>query len=119
MRLLLESHNVTVAGEAASGEEALEMFDEVNPNVVIADIAMGEGMDGIELTRRIKQDHPEVRVLVVSMHDDSYYIESALNAGADGYVIKHNTDGALEEAIEALLNGERYLCIDARKKVKA
>lgn len=116
IRQLLKVVGIPLAGEAASAEEALEMLTGAEPNVVITDISM-KGMDGIELTRQIRQEHPEVRVLIVSMHDEAHFIRKALEAGANGYVVKHNIDVALEEAIGALLDGHRYLCIDARRKV--
>ena len=117
IRLLLEDYAITVAGEAATGEEALDVFDNARPNVVITDIALGDGMNGVELTRHIKQAHPTVRVLVVSMHEARYLIQKALDAGADGFVVKHNTEEALDEAIESILSGRPYLCKDTRKKV--
>ena len=116
-RHLLESLGYfAVAGEAASGKEALVVLPDLKPDLAIVDISMKE-MDGIELTRRIKRDHPDVRVLVVSMHDGSYHIRQALAAGADGYVLKNNIDTVMEEAVDAVLAGKRYLCKDSRKLV--
>ena len=117
LRQLLKTLGITRAGEAASAELALEAAETAQPDVVITDIAMGD-MDGIELTRRIKRDYPDVRVLVVSMFDEAYWIRRALEAGADGYIVKQNIPVALEEALDAVLGGQRYLCIDSRKRVE-
>ena len=113
---LLHAEGFTVAGEAASGEEALEMLPVVQPDVALVDIAMN-GMDGVELTRRIEQDYPEVRVVIVSMHNESYYIERALEAGAEGYVLKDNIDELMREAVSSILAGQMYLCNRVRTQV--
>ncbi len=110
-RLLEESGTLLVAGEAASGEEALEKIPQVRPDLAIVDISM-KGMDGIELTRALKRQYPDVRVLVVSMHDESFYVDRALQAGADGYVLKDNVDELMFEAADEVLAGRRYLCRD-------
>lgn len=107
--VLEELGHFEVTGEAGSGEEALEKISGSLPDVAVVDIAMN-GMDGIELTRRLKQDHPHVRVLVVSMHDDSYYVEQAIAAGADGYLLKENADTLMIDAVERILDGQQYLC---------
>lgn len=117
LRRLLESTNShIVVGEAGSGKEALETLPDARPDLAIVDISM-DGMDGIELTERIKEEHPGVRVLIVSMHGESYYVRQALGVGADGYVLKDNIDSVLKEATDAVLGGERYLCEDSRKLV--
>lgn len=110
-RLLEQSDTLSVAGEADSGEKALEEISQVRPNLAIVDIAM-QGMDGIELTRTLKEKYPEVRVLIVSMHNESFYVDRALAAGADGYVLKDNVDELMLEAAGAVLAGRRYLCRD-------
>ena len=70
-------------------------------------------MSGIELTRRLKQDHPDMRVLVVSAHDDPFFVRQALAVGADGYVLKDNIDTLMEDAARTVLSGQRYLCQEA------
>lgn len=100
--------HLSIVGEAESGEEALPNITEASPDLAIVDISL-DGMDGIELTRRLKKEHPEVRVLIVSMHDDAYYVEQALEAGAGGYVLKDKVNSVLLEAVETILDGGRYL----------
>ena len=113
-RALLDgTEHFTVAGEADAGEEALEkiaaLSPDERPDLVLVDIAM-PGMNGIELTRRLKQSYSEMRVVIVSMHDDSHYVEEALAAGADGYVLKDNIDDLMLVAARAVLSGGLYLC---------
>lgn len=114
-RLLEQAGTLSIAGEASSGEEALQKIPHAHPDLAIVDISM-KGMDGIELTRHLKQDHPELRVLIVSMHDDTFYVERALEAGADGYVLKDNVDELMLEAAQKVLTGQRYLCRDVINK---
>ena len=117
-RLVLERvGRHAVIGEAESGEEALKKITESAPDLAVVDIAM-EGMDGIELTRRLKAQCPGLRVLIVSMHDDSYYVEAALAAGADGYVLKENADELMTKAVDELLGGRTYLCNEVARKLK-
>lgn len=109
-RMLLEDGGgFTVAGEASSGEETLEKLPESGVDLVIVDISM-DGMDGIELTRRLKEREGQLRILVVSMHDETRYVEDALSAGAGGYVLKDNVHAVLPEAARKVLGGDLYLC---------
>lgn len=100
--------HLSVVGEAERGEEALSKISEVEPDLAIVDISL-DGMDGIELTRQLVTDQSQVRVLIVSMHDDAYYVEQALDAGARGYVLKDKVNRVLLEAVETVLDGGRYL----------
>lgn len=106
--LLDEEEGFAVTGEAGSGEGALEKMSEAEPDLAVVDISM-DGMDGIELTRRLKDAHPSLKVLIVSMHGESRYVEDALKAGASGYVLKDNVHRLLPEAAREVLGGSRYL----------
>jgi len=86
-RLYLESKGVTVVGEATNGREAVELARSLMPDVVIMDIHMPE-LTGIEATRRIRHDSPEIRVLVLTAYDEPAYVHALLEAGADGFVLK-------------------------------
>ncbi len=85
--LLSLQDNIEVVGEAADGQAALELVGLLQPDVVVMDIAMPV-MDGLEATRRLKQEHPETRVLILTQHDNREYVFSLLQAGAAGYVLK-------------------------------
>lgn len=100
--------HLSIVGEAASGEEALDQISGVDPDLVIVDISL-DGMGGIELTRHLDTNLPGVPVLIISMHDDAYYVREAFNAGAQGYVLKDKVNKVLVEAVESILDGERFL----------
>src|SRR5580658_9084773 len=89
-RLLLQAHaEITVVGEADSGEAALQHYLEVAPDVVVMDLAM-PGMGGLEALRRIRARHPQARILALSAHDDSLHARRALCEGARGFLSKRS-----------------------------
>lgn len=97
--LTLESFSdVELVGEAANGQEALELTRKAHPAVVVMDVSMPV-LDGIEATRQLRQEHPEVKVIGLSMHDSEEIRHALLNAGACAYLTK---SGAAEELIEAI-----------------
>ncbi|HEX5209878.1 MAG TPA: response regulator transcription factor [Steroidobacteraceae bacterium] len=111
-RLLLQSNpEVTVVGEAESGEAACQRYIELSPDVVIMDIAM-PGMGGIEALRRIRAHDAQARVLALSAHDDPMHARRALREGALGFLSKRSAPEALLEAVAAVGAGRRY--IDSR-----
>ena len=100
--------DVDVIGEAADGKQAVERVQEMEPDVVVMDIAMPD-MDGIEATRRIQKKSPRVRVLILTQHDNKEYILSAIKAGASGYVPKRALGSDLVTAIRAVHKGQSFL----------
>lgn len=106
--LIGEFPGIEVVGEAGDGREALEHVAKLRPNVVVMDIAM-PGLNGLEATRRLVKDHPQVRVVMLSMHADESHVLQALRAGASGYVLKGSAPRELEMAIEAVARGEIFL----------
>jgi len=108
-RLLLQSvADISVIGEADSGESACRLYMELNPDVVIMDLAM-PGMGGLEALRRIRAHHPEARVLTLSAHDDPMHARRALQEGARGFLSKRSAPEALLEAVAIVADGRRYL----------
>jgi DNA-binding NarL/FixJ family response regulator len=106
--LLNDEPEMEVIGEAENGRKAIEMADELSPDVVVMDIGMPE-LNGIEATRRIVQDHPHTKVVALSMHSDRRFMSEILKAGASGYLLK---DGAFEElagAIRTVMSQKMYL----------
>ena len=97
-RMYLESLGVEIVGEATTGAEAVSMARELQPEIIIMDIHMPE-LTGIEATRRIRHEHADIRVLVLTAYDDPAYIHALLDAGADGFVLK---TAALSELYKAL-----------------
>jgi DNA-binding NarL/FixJ family response regulator len=102
---LLGAAGITVVGQAGEGEQAARLVGELQPDVVVMDLAM-PGVSGIEATRRIVADSPRIAVLVVSMADDSESVFAALRAGARGYVLKGSEPEALIRAVQTVATGE-------------
>ena len=99
---------VEVVGEASDGQEALRLVETLRPHIVLMDIAM-PGLNGLEATARIVRDHPETRVIILSMHVSEEYAARALRAGGAGYLPKDADLRELELAIQAVARGETYL----------
>ncbi len=109
IRALLSLYDdIEIVGEASEGTEAIEKTQELMPDVVVMDIAM-PGMDGLEATRRIKKNNPEVKILVLTQHDNREYILSAIKAGTAGYIPKKALGSELVSAIRAVCKGESFL----------
>jgi two-component system invasion response regulator UvrY len=108
-RLLLQSlGEFAVVAEAESGEAACELYSELEPDVVVMDIAM-PGMGGLEALRRMKARHPQVRVLTLSAHDDPMHARRCLAEGALGFLSKRSAPEALVQAVTVVASGRRYL----------
>ncbi|MEW5827705.1 MAG: response regulator transcription factor [Chloroflexota bacterium] len=109
LRFLLESQgDIKVVGEAENGKAAVEKALDTAPDVVVMDIAMPE-LNGIEATRMIRDLLPEARVIILSVHSDSEHIFRALQAGAQGYLLKESAGAEVISAVRAVLLGHRYL----------
>ncbi len=106
--LLAREPDIRVVGEAGDGQEALDLVDELEPDVVIMDIVMPR-MSGLEATRLLKERHPEVRTLILSMYDDQEYVVQIIQAGARGYVLKRVVTEDLVHAIRAVHGGGSFL----------
>ena len=108
-RQILEAHpDLEVVGEAASGEVALALVNQLQPDVVLMDIRLPE-MNGIEVTCQLTRDHPDVKVLMVSAYDEDEYVRSALEAGAAGYLSKTAPGDELVQAVRAVAGGASVL----------
>jgi DNA-binding NarL/FixJ family response regulator len=114
--LLEKEPDLDVIGQASDGEEAVRIVDEKRPDVVIMDVEM-PGMDGIDATKLIKTEHPEVRVLALTVHDSEEYIAAILEAGASGYLLKTTYGKELVEAIRAAYLGEFVLDTEIGSRV--
>ncbi len=117
IRMLLEAMpEVTVLGEASDGAHAVALVEQLQPNLVLMDIAM-PGLNGLEATARISRQWPHIRVLVLSMHQDEQYVRQALKMGASGYLLKDSATAELALAMRAMARGETYLSPGASQGV--
>jgi len=109
VRLLLEAQpNMEVVGEAGDGFETLALVEALQPDVVLIDVAM-PGMDGMEATRQIKSQWPDINVLALTMHRTDEYFFEMLRAGASGYVLKGAATDDLIRAVQVVSEGEVFL----------
>jgi DNA-binding NarL/FixJ family response regulator len=109
IRSLLERQaDIQVVAEASNGREALEKVREFKPDIVLMDVAMPE-MNGLEATRMIRSEYPQVRVLILTQHDNREYVAPLLQAGASGYVLKRSGGREVVDAIHQVYNAGAYL----------
>lgn len=115
-RQLEKAEDIVVVGEACTGEECLEMVERLQPDLVLLDMAM-PGVDGLEVTTRLRESHPDVKVLVFSGYADDAFVFGALGAGAVGYLLKEEVPRQVASAIYAALRGETVLSDEIAQKV--
>jgi len=115
LRMLLERQmDIEVVGEASDGAEARDMAIRERPDLAILDVKMPK-LTGLQATREIRAQAPDVAVLILSMYDDERYLFEALKAGASGYVLKAQADSDLLEAVRAVERGEPFLTPEAQR----
>lgn len=110
-RLLEGEPSIRVVGEASDASQAYHSARTLDPDVVVMDIAL-PGTSGIEATRRMLKDQPQLHILMFSMYDDAIYASRALEAGAQGYLSKASAPEVLVQAIYAVSRGECYVSPD-------
>ncbi|WP_372573104.1 response regulator transcription factor [Ruegeria jejuensis] len=110
---ILESYDdIAVVGTLNNGQEAVDQALALQPDVILMDLNM-PGVGGLSATEILLERAPGMRILILSMHDSSEYISSALSHGAMGYVLKDVPTDEIKQAIDAVMRGERYLCTGA------
>jgi DNA-binding NarL/FixJ family response regulator len=107
-RILEDEPDITVAGEASDGEEAVRLARQLRPDVIVMDCAL-PNMNGLEATRKILQHSPDTLILMLSMHPEETWVRQALAAGARGYILKNAVDLELGAAIRRIVAGEKVL----------
>jgi two-component system response regulator NreC len=105
--VLNKEPGITVVGEGEDGRQALELVEQLKPDVVVMDIAM-PNLNGAEATRQIKRRWPQVRVVILTMHENQQYLIQIINAGATGCVLKRAAGTELVSAVRAAARGESY-----------
>lgn len=107
-RFLEETGEIDVVAEAEDGERALELVGEHQPDLAILDIRMPK-LSGVDLARRIRSEHPQVKLLVLTAYDDDPYVFALLQAGVDGYLLKTADSTQLIQAVHQIMRGEPAL----------
>jgi len=114
--ILRTAREVQVSGSAGDGEEALRLIDGRLVDLVITDISM-PNMSGDVFTRLLKEKHPSLKVLVLSMHNDIEHINRMLTAGADGYILKNTGRKELLEAVREIMNGRQFFSVEVKNQM--
>lgn len=115
-RLLDDSQDIVVVGEASNGEQALELANECQPDVVLMDLSM-PGIGGLEATRKLMKQHPDCKVIVVTVHAEEPFPKRLLEAGAVGYLTKGCGIDEIVKAIKSVSNGTRYIATDIAQQI--
>jgi two-component system response regulator NreC len=98
----------TIVGEAPTGLAVLALAEELNPDLILLDLSM-PGLGGLEVIPTLRLKSPEMKILVLTMHDDLEYLRQALKSGASGYILKKAADSELLAAMRSVINGEVYV----------
>lgn len=117
MMLLHGKHNIEVIGEAAEGEEGIQAAQLLKPDVVLMDLNMPSGMDGLTATTELRRLMPDLAILILTMHDDDEYLFRAIHVGASGYILKSAPHEELLTAIRSVAAGNAYLYPTATKRL--
>jgi DNA-binding NarL/FixJ family response regulator len=105
--LLGQSKDFEVVGEAENGRELMRVVEAVQPDVTLVDVHM-PGMSGLEALEKLHASYPDIRFVVLTMHEEREYVQKALKAGADGYLLKNIEREELENAIHSVYKGVKY-----------
>jgi len=109
LRTLIQAEPaLELVGEAAGGYEAIELVAATSPDILLLDLSMPD-MDGIAVTKKLKSEHPELRILILTIHEDEALVREAIRAGASGYILKRAAEDELVSAIEVLMRGDMYV----------
>jgi two-component system, NarL family, response regulator NreC len=109
LRSILESESdIEIVGEASDGATALSLVRKLIPDLIVMDISMPD-LNGVEATRKILGEYPEIKVIALSMHSDKRFVVEMLDAGASGYLLKDCASEELSQAIHGALAGETYI----------
>lgn len=109
LRALIASEpSLVLVGEAAGGWEAIDLVEKTHPDILLLDISMPD-LDGIAVTKRLKPQHPNLRILILTVHEDEALLREAIRAGASGYVLKRAAEAELLSAIRIVMRGDMYV----------
>ncbi|MCD6379938.1 response regulator transcription factor [bacterium] len=108
LKRLLEDEEITIVGEAEDGRIGIDLADELEPDLIVMDISLPK-LGGIEATRQIIKNHPDIKIVILTIHSEETYVYKALKAGAKGYLLKETAAEALIEAIEKVMQGNIFI----------
>jgi DNA-binding NarL/FixJ family response regulator len=106
--LLTAEPAMELVGEASGGYEAIELTEKMQPDVLLLDLSMPD-LDGIQVTRALKANFPDLRILILTVHEDQALLREAIRAGASGYVVKRAAESELISAINVVMRGDMYV----------
>ena len=106
--LLTAEPGMELVGEASGGFEAIELAEKVRPEVLLLDLSMPD-LDGIQVTRALKAKLPDLRILILTVHEDQALLREAIRAGASGYIVKRAAESELISAINVVMRGDMYV----------
>ncbi len=120
--------NIEIVGEAGDGLKAIQTIRKIQPDIILLDLSMPK-MDGMSIIKAVKSQFPDIKILVLTIHEGDHYVLEAFDAGADGYCIKNASRKELELAIKSVIEGNRYVSpgitsnilegyIEGQKKIK-
>lgn len=109
LRTLLQAEaTLELVGEAAGGYEAIKLVATTSPDILLLDLSMPD-LDGIAVTKKLKPEYPELRILILTIHEDEALVREAIKAGASGYILKRAAESELVSAINVLMRGDMYV----------
>ncbi len=106
--LIHDEIGLDLVGEATGGYEAIDLVQKNRPDVLVLDISMPD-LDGISVTRKLKQEFPKLHILILTLHEDEALVKEAIKAGASGYILKRAAETELISAIQVILRGDMYI----------
>lgn len=118
-QIIESSDDFILAGSCTTGEEAVQKLPQLNPKVVLMDIDLGDGLNGIEVVRKLKERHAEILFMMCTIYEDDEKIFEALRAGASGYILKKTQPAKLLEGITELIGGGAPMSSQIASKVVA
>jgi two-component system response regulator NreC len=109
LRALIKAEpTLELIGEASGGYETLELVDKTKPDILVLDISMPE-LDGITVTKKVSEKYPDIRILILTLHEDKALLREVLKLGASGYILKKAAEMELISAIQVVMRGDMYV----------
>ncbi|MEJ8545019.1 response regulator [Brevibacillus borstelensis] len=109
LRVLLEGYpEIKIVGESHNGSDAILKTSQLQPDVVLMDLSMPNGLDGFTASKQIRNQHPSVKIVMLTMHDEEIFVQQAVKVGAHGYILKNSHGELLFQAIVGVYQGKHF-----------